>query len=108
MNTDTEKIEQVTNLILYILPFSELYLVENKRGKLWGYKKGNINILNKMSYNHEITMEIYHGGIKNMIAFNTPDEIFILNTYELSKKNETKKYTLYSKKTKINRLLFIR
>lgn len=107
MNTDTDKIEKVTNLMLYILPFSELYLVENKRGKLWGYKKGNVDVLNKMSYNHEITMEMYRNGIKNIIVFNTPDEIFFLNTYKLSKKNETKKYTLYSKKTNINRLLFI-
>ena len=104
---DIGKIKQVTNLMLYILPFSELYLVENKRGKLWGYKKGDVNILNRMSYNHEITMEMYKNGIKNAIVFNILDEILILNTYELSKKNETKKYTLYSKKTKLNSLLFI-
>ena len=106
-NTDTNKIEKVTNLIVYILPFSNLYLVENKRGKLWGYKKGEIDDYKKISYNHKLTMEIYYSGIKNMIVFDTPNEIFILNTtYELSKKNETKKYTLYSKKTKINSLLF--
>jgi hypothetical protein len=105
-NTDTNKIKQVTNLIVYILPFSNLYLVENKRGKLWGYKKREIDDYKKISYNHELTMEMYLGGIKNRIAFNAPDEIFILNTYELSKKNEIRKYTLYSKKMEINQLLF--